>query len=58
MEMIDLASRQLAELLDELGTAARIEGGATSRACRPSRRSSFAQALPIAARRGPRQRQR
>jgi signal transduction histidine kinase len=27
MEMIDLASRQLAELLDELGTAARIEGG-------------------------------
>jgi signal transduction histidine kinase len=27
MEMIDMASRQLAELLDELGTAARIEGG-------------------------------
>jgi signal transduction histidine kinase len=27
MEMIDEASRQLAELLDELGTAARIEGG-------------------------------
>jgi signal transduction histidine kinase len=27
VEMIDLASRQLAELLDELGTAARIEGG-------------------------------
>jgi signal transduction histidine kinase len=27
MEMIDLASRQLSELLDELGTAARIEGG-------------------------------
>jgi signal transduction histidine kinase len=27
MEMIDTASRQLAELLDELGTAARIEGG-------------------------------
>jgi signal transduction histidine kinase len=27
MEMIDAASRQLAELLDELGTAARIEGG-------------------------------
>ena len=27
VEMIDAASRQLAELLDELGTAARIEGG-------------------------------
>jgi signal transduction histidine kinase len=27
VEMIDTASRQLAELLDELGTAARIEGG-------------------------------
>ena len=27
MEMIDMAARQLAELLDELGTAARIEGG-------------------------------
>src|SRR3954463_8040070 len=27
MEMIDTASRQLAELIDELGTAARIEGG-------------------------------
>jgi two-component system OmpR family sensor kinase len=27
MEMIDAASRQLAELLDELGTAARIENG-------------------------------
>jgi signal transduction histidine kinase len=27
MEMIDAASRQLAELLDELGTAARIEDG-------------------------------
>jgi len=27
MEMIDMASRQLAELLDELGTAARIEDG-------------------------------
>ena len=27
MEMIDTASRQLAELLGELGTAARIEGG-------------------------------
>lgn len=27
MEMIDAASRQLAELLDELGLAARIEGG-------------------------------
>lgn len=27
MEMIDTASRQLAELLDELGTAARIEDG-------------------------------
>jgi signal transduction histidine kinase len=27
MEMIDAASRQLTELLDELGTAARIEGG-------------------------------
>jgi signal transduction histidine kinase len=27
LEMIDLASRQLAELLDELGLAARIEGG-------------------------------
>jgi signal transduction histidine kinase len=27
MEMIDTASRQLAELLDELGTAARIESG-------------------------------
>ena len=27
MEMIDQASRQLAELLDELGTAARIESG-------------------------------
>jgi signal transduction histidine kinase len=27
MEMIDIASRQLSELLDELGTAARIEDG-------------------------------
>src|SRR3954467_11249755 len=27
MEMIDMASRQLAELLDELGPAARIAGG-------------------------------
>src|SRR5258707_15399717 len=27
MEMIDAASRQLGELLDELGLAARIEGG-------------------------------
>ena len=27
LEMIDLAARQLAELLDELGLAARIEGG-------------------------------
>src|SRR3989442_9479033 len=27
LEMIDAASRQLAELLDELGLAARIEGG-------------------------------
>jgi signal transduction histidine kinase len=27
LEMIDTASRQLAELLDELGVAARIEGG-------------------------------
>jgi signal transduction histidine kinase len=27
LEMIDLASRQLAELLDELGLAARIQGG-------------------------------
>ena len=27
LEMIDVASRQLAELLDELGLAARIEGG-------------------------------
>src|SRR3954464_5184374 len=27
MGMIDMASRQLAELLDELGTAARIESG-------------------------------
>jgi signal transduction histidine kinase len=27
LEMIDMASRQLAELLDELGTAARIEDG-------------------------------
>jgi signal transduction histidine kinase len=27
MEMIDMAARQLAELLDELGTAARIEDG-------------------------------
>jgi signal transduction histidine kinase len=27
VEMIDIASRQLAELLDELGLAARIEGG-------------------------------
>src|SRR5438477_12291234 len=35
MEMIDTASRQLAELLDELGTAARIEGGSYDPSLQP-----------------------
>jgi signal transduction histidine kinase len=35
MEMIDTASRQLAELLDELGTAARIESGRYEPALQP-----------------------
>jgi signal transduction histidine kinase len=45
MEMIDAASRQLAELLDELGTAARIEGGRYE----PSRQSTDTLALAQAA---------
>jgi signal transduction histidine kinase len=35
VEMIDLAARQLAELLDELGTAARIEDGRYEPSLRP-----------------------
>ena len=35
MEMIDSAARQLAELLDELGVAARIEGGRYEPALQP-----------------------
>jgi signal transduction histidine kinase len=36
VEMIDTASRQLAELLDELGVAARIEGGRYEPTLRPA----------------------
>jgi signal transduction histidine kinase len=36
IEMIDTASRQLAELLEELGTAARIEGGRYEPSLRPT----------------------
>ena len=37
LEMIDVASRQLAELLDELGLAARIEGGRYEPNLQPAR---------------------
>jgi signal transduction histidine kinase len=44
MEMIDAASRQLAELLDELGTAARIEGGRYEPSLQPVDTLELAQA--------------
>jgi len=43
MEMIDTASRQLAELLDELGTAARIESGRYEPALQPVETLGLAQ---------------
>src|SRR3954452_18026136 len=44
MEMIDAASRQLAELLDELGTAARIEDGRYEPSLQPTDTLALAQA--------------
>jgi signal transduction histidine kinase len=44
MEMIDAASRQLAELLDELGTAARIESGRYEPSLQPVDTLELAQA--------------
>jgi signal transduction histidine kinase len=44
MEMIDAASRQLAELLDELGTAARIESGHYEPSLQPTDTLELAQA--------------
>jgi signal transduction histidine kinase len=44
MEMIDAASRQLAELLDELGTAARIETGRYEPSLQPVLTFGLAQA--------------
>ena len=44
LEMIDTASRQLAELLDELGTAARIEGGRYEPSLQPVDTLALAQA--------------
>src|SRR3954471_8416345 len=44
MEMIDAASRQLAELLDELGTAARIESGRYDPSLQPTDTYALAQA--------------
>jgi signal transduction histidine kinase len=44
MEMIDAASRQLAELLDELGTAARIESGRYEPSLQPVDTHELAQA--------------
>jgi signal transduction histidine kinase len=43
MEMIDTASRQLAELLDELGTAARIESGRYEPSLQPVQTLQLAQ---------------
>lgn len=42
LEMIDVASRQLAELLDELGLAARIEGGRYEPNLQPADTREFA----------------
>lgn len=47
MEMIDAASRQLAELLDELGTAARIESGRYEPSMQPVQSLGLAQAAAI-----------
>jgi signal transduction histidine kinase len=47
MEMIDSASRQLAELLDELGTAARIESGRYEPSMQPMQSLGLAQAAAI-----------
>jgi signal transduction histidine kinase len=44
VEMIDAASRQLAELLDELGTAARIEDGRYEPSLQPTDTLGLAQA--------------
>ena len=44
MEMIDSAARQLAELLDELGTAARIESGRYEPSLQPTDSYGLAQA--------------
>src|SRR6266480_1920340 len=44
MEMIDAASRQLTELLEELGTAARIEGGRYEPSLQPVQTLELAQA--------------
>ena len=44
MEMIDAASRQLAELLDELGTAARIESGRYEPSLQPTDTLALAEA--------------
>src|SRR4051812_1272059 len=44
MEMIDAASRQLTELLDELGTAARIEGGSYEPSLQATETLALAQA--------------
>jgi signal transduction histidine kinase len=44
VEMIDAASRQLAELLDELGTAARIEDGRYEPSLQPTDTLALAQA--------------
>jgi signal transduction histidine kinase len=47
MEMIDAASRQLAELLDELGTAARIESGRYEPSLQPVLTLGLAQSAAI-----------
>src|ERR671935_372791 len=44
VEMIDAASRQLAELLEELGVAARIEGGRYEPTLQPANTLELAQA--------------
>jgi signal transduction histidine kinase len=47
MEMIDMAARQLAELLDELGTAARIESGRYEPSLQAVQSMELAQAAAI-----------
>lgn len=47
MEMIDTASRQLAELLDELGTAARIETGRYEPSLQPANALGLAQVAAV-----------